>query len=485
VSEHPSGNAQPAPYPNAERWAYRALACSTFAILICTLFPFEFFRPEPATCRLGSFWRCFSPFPGELGDFLENILLYVPFGFAWACWGCKKRWGRFWSLGVALVAGAGLSFAVETSQLFLPTRQASWSDVISNTLGSLLGYSLFANVGNGVLSIASHCEGRLERILSPHRIVAMFVAYAALGCCVSAGLQSSALLRNGHPAGTLLLGEGLGGRPPWSGRILEVNLSSKPFRLEASGRASRQGSERPPGMVDLPLGATLPAARVVQEIQRTNQFTLQIRCATADVPANTYRLILALPDLAGPDDFDLVQRGKGLIFTLQTTGLRKVIRWDLRLGNLFKGPEPREIILSYDGVSLVGYVDGRKTPHSLRLSPGAILVSRFKGVNPYNARGYEILYDFLVFAPLGVLLGFAARNPSSQVFFSMVLLGCGLLSPPLLKEGILADVSGCPFQPGNLILGICLSLGAWLTLNSDLKKTPACSAAQASDRRRT
>jgi glycopeptide antibiotics resistance protein len=471
------------------------LACATLAILVCTLFPFEFFRPETATCRLGSFWRCFNPHPDELDDFLENILLFMPFGFAWACWSRRKGWGRFWGPGVALVAGAGLSFAVEFSQLFLPTREASWSDVLSNALGSLLGYSLFAIVGNRVLSFASRGEGYLERILSPRRIVAIFVVYAALGCGISAGLQRSIHLRNGQPADTLRLGTGLGGWPSWRGRIFEVNLASKALRLEQSGEATRQGSERAPGYVavpfpkdsegrvDPPPGTGLLATRVVQQIQKTNQFTLKIRCAPADVSANASGVILALPDLAGPDDFDLVQHGRGLTFALRTADLGKSVRWDLQLGDPFKTPEPREIILTYDGVNLAGYVDGRKAPRSLRLTPGAILVSRFKGVNPYNVRGYGILYDFLVFVPLGVLLGFAVRKPFSQPFCSRVLVASGLFLPSLLQEGILAGVSGRPFHSGNLILGICLSLGAWLTLNSDQRKSPAYSAAHACEGR--
>ena len=325
--------------------------------------------------------------------------------------------------------------------------------------------------------------------------MAIFLAYAALGCGVSAGLQESTHLRNWHPADTLRLGTGLGGRPSWPGRIFEVNLASKALRLEQSGQATRQRLERAPGyvgvpfpkdsegLVDPPPGTGFLATRVVQQIQKTNQFTLKIRCAPADVSANASGVILALPDLDGPDDFDLVQHGRGLTFALRTADLGKSGRWDLHWGDIFKSPEPREIILTYDGVNLAGYVDGRKAPHTLRLTPGAILVSRFKGVNPYNVRGYGTMYDFLLFAPLGVLLGFAARKPFSQPFFSRVVLASGLFLPSLLQEGILAGVSGRPFHFGNLILGICVALGAWLTLNSDLRKSPAYSAAHTGDGR--
>jgi glycopeptide antibiotics resistance protein len=494
IDRHP-GNAQPARHSNAEHWAYRALACATLAILVCTLFPFEFFRPETATCRLGSFWCCFSPLPGELRDFLENILLFMPFGFAWACWGCRKGWGRFWSTGVALVAGAGLSFTVEFLQIFLPTREASWSDVLANTFGSLLGHSLFAIIGNRVLSIASHWGAGLERILTPRRIVAIFVAYAALGCGVSAELQRSTNLSHWHPSDGLRFETGPSGSHYWHGRILEAELASRALLPEASRKAARQSSDRASGYAGVPFpeerggpadaraGTAFPAATLMEEIQKTNQFTLRIRCTPADFGARAFGVILFLPDYAGYDDFDLIQRGRDVTLVLRTPDLGQSGRWDLHLEDVFKDPEPSEFILIYDGADLFGYVNGRKTPHPVRLSPGPILVGRFKGINPKNLPGYAITYDLVIFAPLGVLLGFAVRKPFSKPFFSRTLLASGLFLPSLLEELILAGVSGRPFQFGNLILGICLTLTTWLVLNSGLRNSSGFPATQTCDAR--
>jgi len=277
--------------------------------------------------------------------------------------------------------------------------------------------------------------------------------------------------------------------------MLGVELASRVSLQGPGGRAAKQGPDRVPSYVAVPFpdqnggwvepspSAALPAATVLREVQKTNQLTLRIRFAPDDEAARASGVILAIPDHAGYDDVDLVQHGRDLIFSLRTSDLGKSRCWDLCLEDLFKGSEPREVVLTYDGANLAGYVDGRKASHPVRVSPGPILVGRFKGINPYNLRGYEIIYDLVVFVPLGVLLGFAVRKPFAQPFVRRIMLGSGLLFPPLLEELILAGVSGRPFQFGNFILGICLTLTACLVLNSDLRNSSGFAAMQTCDAR--
>jgi hypothetical protein len=104
----------------------------------------------------------------------------------------------------------------------------------------------------------------------------------------------------------------------------------------------------------------------------------------------------------------------------------------------------------------------RKDPGSLPLHPGASLVSRFKGVNPYNIVGYDVLYEILVFVPLGVLLGFgirkgALRKPSSGSLFCV-----GVFVPPFLQEVVWSSVNRCSFRFESVVLGCCLIASASL-----------------------
>lgn len=74
---------------------------------------------------------------GDLGmlDVLLNVLLFVPLGASLAFRGLS--WRR------AMLLGAGLSLAIEVTQYFaIPGRDASLSDVLTNTTGTLLGSAL-------------------------------------------------------------------------------------------------------------------------------------------------------------------------------------------------------------------------------------------------------------------------------------------------------------------------------------------------------
>ena len=70
----------------------------------------------------------------DLVDFLANILFFVPVGLIGALLLPRRLW---W---LAMPAGLLLSAALELGQAaFLPERCASWTDVLANTLGAVLG----------------------------------------------------------------------------------------------------------------------------------------------------------------------------------------------------------------------------------------------------------------------------------------------------------------------------------------------------------
>jgi VanZ family protein len=70
-------------------------------------------------------------------DVAINILAYAPFGFFLGLVG--ERRAAALRLGIATGAGALLSLAMESAQMFLPTREADIPDLLSNTFGAALG----------------------------------------------------------------------------------------------------------------------------------------------------------------------------------------------------------------------------------------------------------------------------------------------------------------------------------------------------------
>ena len=77
----------------------------------------------------------FGTLSSETPDIVLNVLLFMPFG-VWAA----LRLGRSW-MTAAVVGGAILSVGIEVSQALEATgRAASTTDVVTNTIGTALGF---------------------------------------------------------------------------------------------------------------------------------------------------------------------------------------------------------------------------------------------------------------------------------------------------------------------------------------------------------
>ncbi len=137
------------------------LALSVLAILYLTLYPFNF----SSTAGSGLTW-VYPNSRGEWLDVLLNVYLFVPFGFL----GGLLVGGWRGALWFAL-AGAALSYGVESIQLYLPGRDASYRDVFLNTVGA------FAGAGLGNLNFVRKLASRkLSPGWSPDRRAVLLAA---------------------------------------------------------------------------------------------------------------------------------------------------------------------------------------------------------------------------------------------------------------------------------------------------------------------
>ncbi len=91
-----------------------------------------------------------SPDPVTL--LVGNVLMFIPLGFL-----APLRWRSFDSVSRAILASAAFSVGIELLQWVFPTgRQASITDVITNTAGGVIGYGALC----GLRSIARRRAGR-------------------------------------------------------------------------------------------------------------------------------------------------------------------------------------------------------------------------------------------------------------------------------------------------------------------------------------
>ena len=94
---------------------------------------------RPGGPGLHGLGRMFHPSlsPRDVIDGARNVVLFAGWGLVWMI---TARPGRSMvSLRNAVLTGAGVSLFVETTQLFSSTRTASILDVLTNTVGAILG----------------------------------------------------------------------------------------------------------------------------------------------------------------------------------------------------------------------------------------------------------------------------------------------------------------------------------------------------------
>ncbi len=109
-------------------------------VLQASFVPFDFaFSTSDAGSRA---YFDFSVGRLTLPDIISNIFLYTPIG-ALGFWTLRRRgWSRIVSVLAVMVAGAGLTVAVEHLQFFSPSRVSSLIDVVSNVVGVAVGVTL-------------------------------------------------------------------------------------------------------------------------------------------------------------------------------------------------------------------------------------------------------------------------------------------------------------------------------------------------------
>lgn len=495
-------------------WSNRIFFFSLLGIAYLTLFPFRFdfaatliFHRYPFL--LGTAAKRSSP-----KDFFLNVLLFIPFGFSLGVKLRKRAINRWVSLLLALAVGAGVSYAVELLQFYIPGRDSGWEDVISNSTGSVAGFILFELCGVAVLSELTKLEDSFDGWLSTRRAASLLAAYFAAWFGISVLLQRDTRLSNWDPQCILFVGNDASGQNPWQGQILLLQIWNRALPDEAirrmSGRESAEdlntgllgsydftGSPpyvdrrnflpalgRSPGQPQITivhaneldakswLSTQSPAEKLTREIKKSSQFTVRIVCAPA-ATQGAHGRIVSLSQSTYDVSFHLQQGGTNLVFWLRDplADWRSALTWTVR--GAFESGRARDIVASYDGSDAFLYLDGNRVPQTYRLSPGASLAHRFFFIRTGALVGYIIVYETFIFLPAGLLIGVAARKRSGQKISGRWVVALGWVLPAVLLEIVLAAVSGRRIWPVNIVLSLVFGLAGALLINADRRvKSP-------------
>ena len=240
------------------------LIASVAAILAATLYPIAGAESE-------SFVACIVCGERGIADVLVNIILFLPFGAALAAGGVAvRRCG---------LAAALLSASVEFAQLWIPGRDPSLGDVVSNTVGAVLGAVLVATAPYWTL---------------PPRAQAARLSWAAALASAAVCYGTGWLLTPAPPQSpyVALWTPNLTYLAPYRGRVLEAMT----------------------GEVRMPAGPVANSAALGEALRSSAGFSLRVRAVAGSRPTGVSALIVVYDQhrrevlLLGPDRDDLVFR---------------------------------------------------------------------------------------------------------------------------------------------------------------------------------
>ena len=134
--------------PN-RRLFYAGLIYLAF-VIYGSLVPLDFhYRP------FAEAWQSFTNIPylqlgvGSRADWVANILLFIPLTFLWSglLWPARGLVMRVLIALCVIIAGVGLSVAIEFTQLFFPPRTVSLNDIVAESIGAAVGVMAWAVSG--------------------------------------------------------------------------------------------------------------------------------------------------------------------------------------------------------------------------------------------------------------------------------------------------------------------------------------------------
>jgi VanZ family protein len=504
--------------PRTRDWSNRILAASLFGIFFFTLFPYWIdLTAKHALGRSPFLLGGPLKFDGILHTFL-NALLFAPFGFALSQFFGGRRKSFVRSIAIAVVAGAVLSYSIEVLQLYIPSRDSAWDDVLANTVGALAGMIFGLVAGDFVFRKLSEWECHLERFLTLRKIMVVALIYFSVWLAISIPLQQKSRLSNWDPNSFLIVAYDINDNTRWPGAVSRVQIWHRAFTVEQatelsgnvgsgdklaaepnSGALASYDISQPapiankagvlPNLALRPL-ATIPdishqrqssgsspilmsetALSPLSDAFRSfNSFTVLIDCLPHG-GNSTVGAIFDITNLSGNADFYLQQDHSSLIVFVRN-GLystRSQLWW--AVPDVFTRNARRSIVFSYDGARASLYIDGKAIRQSPYFSPGAALVSTLIRIKTSELVAYSVLYESLVFLPIGFLAGIAVRIIPRNGNFSTLCILLSMIFPAIILEALLVWISGRHVSIVQLIWSIVLTVAGMLWMNLDSSET--------------
>jgi glycopeptide antibiotics resistance protein len=195
-------------------WLIVCLGLTFVALATLSPFTFDFHAISAAT-----FFGAFRHFPSSPLDFPKNILLFLPLGIGLAMLLERSNLPAFTRLLLLVFVGFLLSLMVETLQIFLPHRTPNTSDLISNSIGMLVGLGMLKFLRTPWFYLKP-----LIRCIAGRRTGPFFSAYSIIVVTAAFFLMRGISPNGWDETYHLSIGNESDGNWPWRGVVSDVVL---------------------------------------------------------------------------------------------------------------------------------------------------------------------------------------------------------------------------------------------------------------------
>lgn len=214
------------------------LISSLINIIIVTLYPFDFASLSflAGLDIINSFQQT-----THIKDYIRNVLLFIPWGIGIA--GVIQINHRQESAGQIISLGCFwsivLSSVIEFMQLLLPSRVSSYSDILSNTLGGIIGVILYREYVNLIQLIKLIVQGKYQQINL--RFLAKIMLFYSIAIAWGWLLLLNNLnFNNWNEAAYLALASEVTGQLDWQGNIHSLYICDRQLLPEEIPTAFEQ-----------------------------------------------------------------------------------------------------------------------------------------------------------------------------------------------------------------------------------------------------
>ena len=453
------------------------LIASLITIILVTVYPFNFLYPisRSRSQILASFY-----YTTTIKDYVRNILLFIPWGIALARFTSTKTHNCGRVILISFFASAIISSNIELIQILLPTRTSSFSDIFCNTLGGILGSSLYCWRKDFAALIKAIVRNDYRQINLSFVLIVILI-YSSIVSIAIAIFMANINFSNWAEDRYLAVGGEVTGQIHWTGYITSLHICDRALnKTEINTAFDRTHTffSRLPSLVtslilldeqefypnlvrespdfvwqsssnsittdsspiinvrdsqidrrihqekrvlfkpERNLISEYPVTELNQRIKKSQEFSLSIILASnlAKQPSPSRRIVSIANDIYAPNLL-LAQSGKDLIFRLRTPTTSTIANQPFFIiPNVFNDLKLHQIIITFARHKLAFYIDSIEDKYTFDFKPSTHLK----------------LYSPLFFKQWNVNLARYSLLKSKIIFYSLILSPLAILIITLL-----------------------------------------------------